>query len=67
MSRWNLLVILVVVLIGRGVNAQPPVPVISGGVGFTNSTVGGSTFLQPIIVPVIAAPLGSHFLVESRG
>jgi hypothetical protein len=43
------------------------VPLISGGVGVLSETNGGSTFFQPITEPVIAAPLGSHLLVESRG
>jgi hypothetical protein len=42
------------------------VPLISGGLGFTTSTNGGSTSYVPTIVPVLAAPLGEHFLVESR-
>jgi len=42
------------------------VPLISGGVGFFTSTNGGKTSYDPYIKPVIAAPLGSHVLVESR-
>jgi hypothetical protein len=41
-------------------------PLISGGVGFFTSTNGGNTTYQPIIEPLIAAPLGQHVLVESR-
>jgi hypothetical protein len=41
-------------------------PLISGGVGFYSSTSGGSTAVYPIIDPLIAAPLGKSFLVESR-
>jgi hypothetical protein len=41
-------------------------PLISGGAGFLTSTNGGSTSYLPIIEPLIAAPLGSHLLVESR-
>jgi hypothetical protein len=41
-------------------------PLISGGVGFFTSTNGGDTTYQPIIEPLIAAPLGQHVLVESR-
>jgi hypothetical protein len=41
-------------------------PLISGGVGMITSTNGGNTTYIPIISPVLAAPLGDHFLVESR-
>ena len=43
------------------------VPLISGGAGFLTTTSGGSTSYLPIAEPLIAAPLGSHVLVESRG
>jgi hypothetical protein len=43
------------------------IPLISGGAGFLSSTNGGSTSYLPITQPLIAAPLGSHLLVESRG
>ncbi len=42
------------------------VPLISGGVGFVTSTNGGNTTYLPVVSPVLAAPLGSHVLVESR-
>jgi hypothetical protein len=67
MRRWIFLFSLLAVSAWLDARAQSEVPVISGGVGMTSSTVGGSNFLQPIIVPVIAAPLGDHLLVESRG
>jgi hypothetical protein len=41
-------------------------PLISGGVGFLTSTNGGNTTYVPTIVPVLAAPLGQHLLIESR-
>jgi hypothetical protein len=47
------------------VNAQDT-PLISGGVAFFTNTTGGNTNYQPYVEPVIAAPLGSHLLVESR-
>jgi hypothetical protein len=34
--------------------------------GFLTSTNGGNTDYTPTIVPVLAAPIGQHFLVESR-
>jgi len=42
------------------------VPLLSGGVGFVTNTNGGSTTYTPTIEPVLVAPLGQHFLVESR-
>jgi hypothetical protein len=41
-------------------------PLISGGVGFFTHTNGGNTSYLPLIEPLIAAPIGSHILVESR-
>jgi len=47
------------------VSAQD-IPLISGGVAFFTNTNGGKTDYQPYVEPVIAAPLGSHLLIESR-
>ncbi len=41
-------------------------PLLSGGVGFFTSTNGGNTTYQPIIQPLVAAPIGQHLLIESR-
>lgn len=41
-------------------------PLISGGVGFLTETNGGNTSYTPIIEPLLAAPIGPHFLIESR-
>jgi hypothetical protein len=41
-------------------------PLISGGIGFVTLTNGGNTTYLPILSPVLAAPIGSHLLVESR-
>jgi hypothetical protein len=41
-------------------------PLLSGGVGFFTSTNGGNTTYQPIIEPLVAAPIGQHVLIESR-
>jgi hypothetical protein len=41
-------------------------PLLSGGVGFLTNTNGGNTTYTPIIEPLLAAPIGQHFLVESR-
>jgi hypothetical protein len=42
------------------------VPLISGGVGFFTETNGGNTTYYPAISPVLAAPIGEKFLLESR-
>jgi hypothetical protein len=42
------------------------VPVISGGYGFLTGTNGGQTTYLPIAEPLLAAPIGSHLLIESR-
>ncbi len=49
---------------GNGVAQDTPL--ISGGVGFFTSTVGGNTNYLPIIEPLIAAPIGKDLLIESR-
>jgi hypothetical protein len=41
-------------------------PLLSGGVAFFSSTPGGNTSYMPIIEPLLAAPIGSHILIESR-
>ena len=33
----------------------------------TTSTNGGNTTYQPVIEPLLAAPIGQHVLIESRG
>jgi hypothetical protein len=43
------------------------VPFISGGGGFFTTTNAGQTSYLPILAPVLAVPIGSHLLVESRG
>jgi hypothetical protein len=42
------------------------VPIISGALGFLDSTNTGVNFFQPVAAPVVVAPLGKHFLAESR-
>lgn len=46
--------------------AAQDLPLLSGGVGFFTSTNGGNTSYQPHIEPLIAAPICSSFLIESR-
>lgn len=66
-TRQARVIILVIAALcaARCVNAQDT-PLISGGIGFFTFTNGGNTDYEPYIEPVIAAPLGSHLLVESR-
>ena len=52
-------------LCGRFSSAQD-VPIVSGALGFFDSTNTGVNFFQPVAAPVIVAPLGKHFLAESR-
>lgn len=41
-------------------------PIISGGIGLLDSTNTGSHFVQPVVAPLVAAPIGTHLLAESR-
>ncbi len=41
-------------------------PLLSGGVGFFSNTNAGNTTYTPIMQPLLAAPVGRHFLIESR-
>jgi hypothetical protein len=51
---------------GLSTPAQSDVPVISGGAGFIGTTQGGASFFEPVVAPVIAAPIGDHLLIEGR-
>src|SRR5580698_5877290 len=46
--------------------AAQDTPLLSGGVGFFTNTNGGGTPYFPIMEPLLAAPIGNHFLIESR-
>jgi hypothetical protein len=46
--------------------AAQDTPLLSGGVGFFTATNSGQTSYQPLFEPLLAAPIGPHFLVESR-
>src|SRR5580704_9823417 len=63
-SRGCLLALVALVFAHYG-SAQNT-PLISGGGAFFSSTNGGNTDYNPIVEPVLAAPLGQHILVESR-
>jgi hypothetical protein len=47
-------------------SAQSETPIISGGVQYLSTTSGGATSFQPLIAPVVAVPIGDHWLIESR-
>jgi hypothetical protein len=42
------------------------IPIISGGFGYIHNVNGGVPTLMPQIDPVLVAPFGRHFLLESR-
>jgi hypothetical protein len=44
-----------------------PVPVVIGGSGFITTFDGGEPHLGPLIAPVLLVPMGSRWLLESRG
>ena len=44
-----------------------PVPVLSGGVAFIPTWDAGQPTLVSIVSPVVLVPLGSNFILESRG
>jgi len=58
-------VVLAIVSLGPQATAQDT-PLISGAVGFISHTNGGISFLQPVIAPFAAVPIGSSFLIEAR-
>ena len=41
-------------------------PVISGAVGLLTNRNQGQSVFQPVVAPLLAAPLGSHVLIEGR-
>jgi hypothetical protein len=49
-----------------GVHAQSDVPILSGALAFIGTTSGGATTYQPVLSPVLVAPFGEHWLIESR-
>jgi hypothetical protein len=50
-----------------GLHAQSDTPIISGSLAFLGNSTGGVNSYQPILAPVLAAPFGEHWLIESRG
>jgi len=66
MARSGLLTAAVGLLFFARSGVAQNTPLLSGGIGFLTSTNAGSTTYMPIIEPLLAAPVGNHFLVESR-
>jgi hypothetical protein len=62
----RLIALVVAVLVTVRYGEAQDTPLLSGGVGFLTNTNSGSTTYTPIIEPLLAAPIGQHFLVESR-
>jgi hypothetical protein len=53
-------------LLSAPLSSAQNVPIVSGALGFFDSTNTGVNFFQPVAAPVVVAPLGKHFLAESR-
>lgn len=49
------------------VRAQSTTPILSGAFQFVGSSNDGVPSFQPVIYPVLVAPIGDHWLIESRG
>lgn len=47
-------------------DAAHNVPLISGALAFLTRTDGGKTSYMPVLAPLLAAPVGTHLLFESR-
>lgn len=62
----RLLVLMLAVLGAWQCATSQNTPLLSGGLGFFTSTNNGATTYQPVMEPLIAAPIGKKFLVESR-
>ncbi|MGA8869469.1 MAG: hypothetical protein WB510_21010, partial [Candidatus Sulfotelmatobacter sp.] len=48
-------------------DAEKPVPVLSGSLGYFNFVTGGQNLIDTQFNPVLLLPLGDRWLVESRG
>lgn len=62
----RIVILAVTMLCAAQYSAAQQTPLLSGGVGFLSNTKGGDTTYTPIIEPLLAAPLGTHILIESR-
>jgi len=66
MSRKTVSTVAVLFLLRSLVGGQTPVPILSGGIGLLGSRDAGFTAWQPVVAPVLTAPLGDRWLIESR-
>jgi hypothetical protein len=66
MIKRVLLTMAALLWMATAIRAQSDVPILSGALAFSSATTGGVTTMQPIIVPVLVAPIGDHWLIESR-
>lgn len=64
--RYLALALLAAMFIATPRVAAQESPLISGGMGFFTNTNGGNTSYSPTLAPVLVAPIGQNFLVESR-
>ena len=65
--KRTLKMILALSLLGAPMaRSQDNVPILSGALAFLGSSNGGANSYEPILAPVLVAPFGDHWLVESR-
>ena len=67
---WTMIAVCVTAWLyaAAGVYAQEatPIPLLTGSAGFFTNAEAGQTQLIPVFAPVLLAPLGNHWLIESR-
>src|SRR5215472_10609517 len=61
-----LCLIMLTLVSGCTARGQSNVPILSGGAGFFARTQGGANLFSPVLAPVLAAPIGEKWLIESR-
>lgn len=61
-----LCLIMLALFSGSTARGQSNVPILSGGAGFFTRTQGGANLFSPVLAPVLAAPFGEKWLIESR-
>jgi hypothetical protein len=61
-----LMLILAMVCTGPALFAQSDPPILSGDLAFLGSSTGGAKAYEPLLAPVLAFPIGDHWLIESR-
>jgi hypothetical protein len=65
-TQSRLLLLVFTVLGAWQCSSAQNTPLLSGGLGFFTSTNNGATSYQPIMEPLLAAPIGNKFRIESR-